>query len=38
MTRCSAVLWIIAVLSNVTALQRVIYTYVQLRKEWRERR
>ncbi|PYQ54419.1 MAG: CDP-alcohol phosphatidyltransferase family protein [Acidobacteria bacterium] len=30
--RMSAVLWIIAVLSNVTAVQRVVYTYVELKK------
>jgi hypothetical protein len=29
-----AALWIIAVLSNVTALQRVVYTYVELKKGW----
>jgi CDP-diacylglycerol--glycerol-3-phosphate 3-phosphatidyltransferase len=29
-----AVLWIIAVLSNVTAIQRVVYTYVELRRGW----
>ena len=27
-------LWIIAVLSNVTAVQRVVYTYVELKKGW----
>jgi CDP-diacylglycerol--glycerol-3-phosphate 3-phosphatidyltransferase len=31
--RMVAVLWIIAVLANVTALQRVVYTYVILRRE-----
>jgi hypothetical protein len=30
----TAVLWIIAVLSNLTALQRVIYTYVELKRGW----
>ena len=30
-----AVLWIIAVLSNITAVQRVVYTYVELKKGWR---
>jgi CDP-diacylglycerol--glycerol-3-phosphate 3-phosphatidyltransferase len=33
--RMVAVLWIIAVLANVTALQRVVYTYVILRREAR---
>jgi CDP-diacylglycerol--glycerol-3-phosphate 3-phosphatidyltransferase len=33
--RMVAVLWIIAVLSNVTAVQRVVYTYVELKKGWR---
>ncbi len=32
--RMGAALWIIAVLANVTALQRVIYTYVELKKGW----
>jgi CDP-diacylglycerol--glycerol-3-phosphate 3-phosphatidyltransferase len=32
--RMAAVLWIIAVLSNLTAIQRVVYTYVELRKGW----
>lgn len=27
-------LWIIAVLSNITAIQRVVYTYVELKKGW----
>jgi CDP-diacylglycerol--glycerol-3-phosphate 3-phosphatidyltransferase len=35
--RMVAVLWIIAVLSNVTAVQRVVYTYVELKKGWRLR-
>ena len=30
--RMVGVLWIIAVLSNVTALQRIVYTYVSLRR------
>ena len=30
-----AVLWIIAVLSNVTAIQRVVYTYVELKRGWK---
>lgn len=29
-----AVLWVIAVLSNVTAIQRVVYTYVGLKRGW----
>lgn len=32
--RMVAVLWIIAVLSNLTAVQRVVYTYVELKKGW----
>jgi len=28
------VLWIIAVLSNITAIQRVVYTYVELKRGW----
>jgi CDP-diacylglycerol--glycerol-3-phosphate 3-phosphatidyltransferase len=32
--RMVAVLWIIAVVSNVTALQRIIYTYVGLKRGW----
>jgi CDP-diacylglycerol---glycerol-3-phosphate 3-phosphatidyltransferase len=32
--RMVAVLWIIAVLSNVTAVQRVVYTYVELKRGW----
>jgi CDP-diacylglycerol--glycerol-3-phosphate 3-phosphatidyltransferase len=27
-------LWIIAILSNITAIQRVVYTYVELKKGW----
>ena len=33
--RMVPVLWIIAVLSNVTAVQRVVYTYFELKKGWR---
>jgi CDP-diacylglycerol--glycerol-3-phosphate 3-phosphatidyltransferase len=33
--RMVAVLWTIAVLSNITAVQRVVYTYVELKKGWR---
>ena len=29
-----AVLWVIAVLSNVTAVQRIVYTYVELKRGW----
>ena len=32
--RMAAALWVIAVLSNVTAIQRVVYTYVELKKGW----
>ena len=32
--RMVAALWIIAVLSNVTAVQRVVYTYVELKRGW----
>ena len=32
--RMVGALWIIAVLSNVTALQRVVYTYVELKRGW----
>jgi CDP-diacylglycerol--glycerol-3-phosphate 3-phosphatidyltransferase len=32
--RMVAVLWVIAVLANVTALQRVVYTYVELKRGW----
>jgi CDP-diacylglycerol--glycerol-3-phosphate 3-phosphatidyltransferase len=31
--RMVGVLWVIAVLSNVTAVQRIVYTYVSLRRE-----
>jgi CDP-diacylglycerol---glycerol-3-phosphate 3-phosphatidyltransferase len=34
----SIVLWIIAVFSNVTAIQRVVYTYVELKKGWTRER
>jgi CDP-diacylglycerol--glycerol-3-phosphate 3-phosphatidyltransferase len=34
LNRMVAVLWIIAVLSNVTAVQRVVYTYVELKRGW----
>ena len=32
--RMVAVLWIIAVLSNLAAVQRVVYTYVELKRGW----
>jgi CDP-diacylglycerol---glycerol-3-phosphate 3-phosphatidyltransferase len=32
LNRMSLVLWIIAVLANLTAIQRVVYTYVELRR------
>lgn len=32
--RMVAALWIIAVLSNLTAAQRIVYTYVELKKGW----
>lgn len=32
--RMSGALWVIALLANVTALQRVLYTYVELKKGW----
>ena len=34
--RMAAVLWIIAVLSNITAIQRVVYTYVEVKRGSRE--
>jgi CDP-diacylglycerol--glycerol-3-phosphate 3-phosphatidyltransferase len=35
--RMVAALWIIAVLSNLTAIQRVVYTYVELKRGWATR-
>jgi CDP-diacylglycerol--glycerol-3-phosphate 3-phosphatidyltransferase len=32
--RMSMVLWIIAILANVTAIQRVVFTYVELKRGW----
>ena len=32
--RMAVALWIIAILANVTALQRVVFTYVELKKGW----
>jgi CDP-diacylglycerol--glycerol-3-phosphate 3-phosphatidyltransferase len=34
LNRMVAVLWIIAVLSNLTAIQRVVFTYVGLKRGW----
>ncbi len=34
LNRMVAVLWIVAILSNVTAVQRVVYTYVELKRGW----
>lgn len=34
LNRLTPVLWIIAVLSNVTALQRIVYAYVELKRGW----
>jgi hypothetical protein len=28
------VLWVIAILSNLTAIQRIVYTYVELKRGW----
>ena len=35
LNRMVAVLWIVAVLANVTAIQRIVYTYVELRRGWK---
>ena len=34
LNRMVGALWLIAVFSNVTAVQRVVYTYVELKKGW----
>jgi CDP-diacylglycerol---glycerol-3-phosphate 3-phosphatidyltransferase len=34
LNRMTPVLWIIAVLSNVTAVQRIVYAYVELKRGW----
>jgi CDP-diacylglycerol--glycerol-3-phosphate 3-phosphatidyltransferase len=34
LNRMVAVLWVIAILSNVTAIQRIVYTYVELKRGW----
>ena len=36
--RMTAVLWIVAILSNLTALQRIVYTYVELKRGWARER
>ncbi len=35
LNRMVAVLWIVAILANVTAIQRIVYTYVELKRGWR---
>jgi phosphatidylglycerophosphate synthase len=35
LNRMVAVLWVVAILSNITAIQRVVYTYVELKRGWR---
>lgn len=35
MNRMTAVLWVIAVLSNLTAIQRIVFTYTELKKSWK---
>jgi len=34
LNRMVAVLWLIAILSNITAIQRVVYTYGELKRGW----
>ena len=34
LNRMVPVLWIVAVLSNLTALQRIVYAYVELKRGW----
>jgi CDP-diacylglycerol--glycerol-3-phosphate 3-phosphatidyltransferase len=34
--RMTAVLWVIAIFANLTAVQRVVYTYLQLKRGWRK--
>jgi CDP-diacylglycerol--glycerol-3-phosphate 3-phosphatidyltransferase len=34
LNRMVAVLWIVAILSNLTAIQRIVYTYVELKRGW----
>ncbi len=34
LNRMVAVLWVVAVLSNLTAIQRIVYTYVELKRGW----
>jgi CDP-diacylglycerol--glycerol-3-phosphate 3-phosphatidyltransferase len=38
LNRMTIVLWIIAIFSNITAIQRIIYTYVELKKGWTRER
>ncbi len=35
LNRMVAVLWVVAILSNLTAIQRIVYTYVELRRGWK---
>ncbi len=35
LNRMVAALWIVAILANITAIQRVVYTYVELKRGWR---
>jgi len=35
LNRMVAVLWVVAILSNLTAIQRIVYTYVELKRGWR---
>jgi CDP-diacylglycerol--glycerol-3-phosphate 3-phosphatidyltransferase len=34
LNRMVAVLWVVALLSNLTAIQRIVYTYVELKRGW----
>jgi CDP-diacylglycerol--glycerol-3-phosphate 3-phosphatidyltransferase len=34
LNRMVAVLWVVALLSNITAIQRIVYTYVELKRGW----
>ena len=35
LNRMVAALWIVALLANITAIQRIVYTYVELKRGWR---
>ncbi len=35
LNRMVATLWIVAVLANITAIQRIVYTYVELKRGWK---